>query len=379
MDPGFALYIHWPFCLSKCPYCDFNSHVADHIDHTRWRDALLAELDHYGTETAGRKLTSVFFGGGTPSLMEADTIEALLGKLDTYWSRDENLEITLEANPTSIEAGRFRDFKAAGVNRVSIGVQSFDDTALGYLGREHSAREAMAALELADEIFSRFSFDLIYALPDQTAEGWRNELEGTLKLGGDHMSLYQLTIEPGTPFFRDGRKTLDEDHAADLFEITREIMEPAGKPAYEISNHACPGGECRHNLTYWLGGDYVGIGPGAHGRLTQSGQTTATHQIHNPGSWLESVTNKGHGTAKRRPLAPQIRAQELVMMGLRLTKGLEISRFEQQSVCRFETVVDAGGLTQMIDGGFLEQTGDTLRTTPNGRLCLNAVLGRLLG
>jgi len=370
MNPGFALYIHWPFCLSKCPYCDFNSHVADHIDHNRWRNALLAELDHYGEETAGRHLTSVFFGGGTPSLMKAATVEALLGRLNTWWSVDNDLEITLEANPTSIEAGRFREFGAAGINRVSIGVQSLDDKALRYLGREHNAGEAKSALELASRVFSRFSFDLIYALPEQTAKQWRIELEQALKLGGDHLSLYQLTIEPGTPFFRDGIKGMDDDRAADLFEITQEIMEPAGKPAYEISNHAATGSECRHNLTYWLGGDYVGIGPGAHGRLSDTAQTTATHQIHTPGAWLEAVEKKTHGTAKRRLLTPDIRAQELIVMGLRLRNGLDISRFD--------TVIEPKGLTQMINGGFVEQTGSNLRATPHGRLCLNAVLDRLL-
>ncbi len=377
-DPGFALYIHWPFCLSKCPYCDFNSHVCGNIDHTEWRDALLSELEHFGEETSGRHLTSVFFGGGTPSLMSPGTVGDLLDKLNVYWSLDDNLEVTLEANPTSIEAGKFRDFRAAGTNRVSVGVQALDNDTLKFLGREHSADEARAALSIARKTFDRCSFDLIYARPNQSPESWQTELAEALELAGDHLSLYQLTIEPGTPFYRDGVDTLDDDAAADLYELTQSLMEAANRPAYEISNHAEPGSECRHNLTYWRGGDYVGIGPGAHGRISNTGETVATHQIHNPEAWLSTVKARAHGTAKRRELTANVRAQELVMMGLRLRDGFDTSSIPQQTGTTVSDIIDQQGQQRLVDGGFIEQSGEQIWATPEGRLRLNSVIGMLL-
>jgi len=377
-DPGFALYIHWPFCLSKCPYCDFNSHVQAGVDHAQWRAALLDELDHYGKETSGRHLTSVFFGGGTPSLMAPGTAEALLDKLSTYWILDENLEVTLEANPTSIETQKFHDFRTAGINRVSIGVQSLNDGVLKFLGRGHSAIEARAALGIADNCFDRFSFDLIYARPGQTPESWRRELTEALELAGDHLSLYQLTIEPGTPFYRDHVETLDDDRAAGLYELTQALMEAANRPAYEISNHAEPGRECRHNLTYWRGGDYVGIGPGAHGRISHRGQTEATHQIHSPEAWLAAVKSRTHGTAKRRALTPEIRAQELIMMGLRLCGGFDTSSVLDQTGLAIADVIDETGQARLIEGGVLARSGRYLTVTPEGRLRLNGVIKMLL-
>jgi putative oxygen-independent coproporphyrinogen III oxidase len=378
-DPGFALYVHWPFCLSKCPYCDFNSHVVSGVDHKEWQSALLSELDHYGHETKARRLTSVFFGGGTPSLMAPDTVAAILERLSKWWHLSDELEITLEANPTSIEAGRFQSFRAAGINRVSVGIQSLNDETLRFLGREHSARDACQALKIAADTFDRYSFDLIYALAGQSQQAWEAELTQALELAGDHLSLYQLTIEPGTPFFRDDIAVLDDDCAADMYEHTQSIMEASGRPAYEISNHAKLGSECRHNLTYWKGGDYVGIGPGAHGRVTTGPLAEATHQIHNPQNWLEAVNTHRHGTAKRRSLTQQVRAQELIMMGLRLTDGLDLTSITQQAGLPLSDVVDTDGQQHMIDGGFIEnQAGDHLKTTAAGKLCLNSVIKHLL-
>lgn len=377
-EPGFALYVHWPFCLSKCPYCDFNSHVRNEIDHPRWTSALLSELDHYGRETTGRRLTSVFFGGGTPSLMTPDTVATLLDKLSIYWILDDNLEVTLEANPTSIESQKFCDFRTAGINRVSMGIQALDDGVLKFLGRGHSAAEATAALDIARDSFARFSFDLIYARPDQTAESWRQELTAALALAGDHLSLYQLTIEPGTSFYRDEVKTLDDDRAADLYDLTQELMEAADRPAYEISNHAKPGQESRHNLTYWRGGDYVGIGPGAHGRISHGGHTEAAYQIHNPESWLSSVDADTHGTAKRRVLTPDMRAQELIMMGLRLRDGLDTSAISRQTGLTVAEVIDDTARRQLIEGGILAASDGRLRVTADGRLRLNSVIRLLL-
>ena len=267
---GFGLYVHWPFCLSKCPYCDFNSHVRDGVDHGRWRAALLAELDHYGAATAGRRLTSIFFGGGTPSLMDPGTVGAVIARAGLHWRPAGDIEITLEANPTSVEAERLADFRDAGVNRVSLGVQSLDDDALRFLGRGHSAAEALRAVDLAAGLFARTSFDLIYARPGQDVAAWQRELDRALAHAGDHLSVYQLTIEPGTAFHQAHRRgdlaVPSGDAAAALYEATQVALDAAGLPAYEISNHAAPGAACRHNLTYWRYGDYAGIGPGAHGR-----------------------------------------------------------------------------------------------------------------
>ena len=372
-----GVYIHWPFCASKCPYCDFNSHVADRVDSDRWRSALLAELAHFAAETRGRAVTSVFFGGGTPSLMDPDTAAALIEAVKSHWRTDPGLEVTLEANPSTAPiatgAGRFRNFLNAGVNRLSIGVQSFDDGALRFLGRGHSAKEAKGALRLAAETFPRFSFDLIYGLPDQTPDDWTRELDSALSLAGDHLSLYQLSIEPGTPFHRDGVRAVGDDLGAALYRITQEKMEQAGLPAYEISNHARPGFECRHNLDIWRGGDYAGVGPGAHGRLTNASGTETIYQIHTPERWLAAVEAGGHATAKRKTLTPIERAEEILMTGLRLSEGIRRDRLAE-----LENNIDASGLTRMIDGGFVERDEAGLRATPAGRLCLNEVLRQLL-
>jgi len=372
-----GVYIHWPFCASKCPYCDFNSHVADRVDSDRWRSALLAELAHFAAETKGRAVTSVFFGGGTPSLMDPDTAAALIEAVKSHWRTDPGLEVTLEANPSTAQiatgAGRFRNFFEAGVNRLSIGVQSFDDGALGFLGRGHSADEARDALRLAAETFPRFSFDLIYGLPDQTPDDWTRELDSALSLAGDHLSLYQLSIEPGTPFHRDGVRAVGDDLGAALYRITQEKMEQAGLPSYEISNHARPGFECRHNLDIWRGGDYAGVGPGAHGRLTNASGTETIYQIHTPERWLAAVEAGGHATAKRKTLTPIERAEEILMTGLRLSEGIRRDRLAE-----LENIIDASGLTRMIDGGFVERDEAGLRATPAGRLCLNEVLRQLL-
>ena len=379
-EPGaeLALYVHWPFCERKCPYCDFNSHETGAVDHRAWLDALLAEIDHYALETAGRRLTSIFFGGGTPSLMDPDTVGAVIARAAAHWPAAPDLEVTLEANPSSAERGRFRAYRDAGVNRLSVGVQSLDDAALRFLGRLHDAEAARAALAAAAAEFERFSFDLIYALPDQTPAAWRAELAEALTLAGEHLSVYQLTIEPGTAFFRDGVEAAPEDPAAEMYEVTQQVLGGAGLAAYEVSNHARPGAESRHNLTYWRGGDYVGVGPGAHGRLTLAGRHWATHQIHYPARWLETAAARGEATAKRRELTGLDRAEELVMTGLRLTNGLAAARLQRLTGAGLLELADGARLAELVDGGFLDWDGVTLRATPAGRLRLNAVLARLL-
>jgi len=377
-DPGFGLYIHWPFCLSKCPYCDFNSHVAASIDQGRWRRALLAELAWFAAATPGRTVTSIFFGGGTPSLMEPSTAAALIEAASGHWPLADRLEVTLEANPSTVEAGRFRDFRAAGVNRLSLGIQALDDRALRFLGRRHNLAEAMDALTIAATCFPRFSFDLIYARPGQSVADWRDELGRALALAGEHLSLYQLTVEDGTAFApalaRGDFVLPGEDGAAAMFELTQELTEAAGLPAYEISNHARPGAECRHNLTYWLGGDYLGIGPGAHGRL--GGEAIRQHRA--PETWAAAVEARGHGTHERQRLAAEARAEEMVMMGLRLAEGIDAATFAAQAGQPLWPLLSADGLARLEQGGFVERTACGLRTTPAGRLILNAVIAALL-
>ena len=377
-DPGFGLYIHWPFCQSKCPYCDFNSHVASTIDQSRWRRALLSELDHYAALTSGRTLTSIFFGGGTPSLMDPDTTASLIEAARSHWVCADTIEITLEANPSTVEAARFRDFRSSGINRVSLGVQSLDPESLKQLGRGHSALEACQAIATAAAEFSRYSFDLIYARPGQSLDQWRSELTEALLMAGDHMSMNQLTVEPGTEFFRTGVPMADEELAADMYEATQEIMEQAGLPAYEISNHARPGFESRHNLTYWRGGDYVGIGPGAHGRLTNDQGTRGIHQISQPTSWIERVEQNGHATAKQIPLSSEQRAEELVMMGMRINEGVDFARFRQQCGLDLMSLLDQQAIQQLSDGGFLTLDDQRLAATASGRQRLNALLSQIL-
>ena len=374
----FALYVHWPFCLKKCPYCDFNSHVRSSIDHTSWCEALLLELAHYGNETKNRVLTSVFFGGGTPSLMKVDTIAQILDKIGDYWQISEDIEITLEANPTSTEAKQFMGFQKAGINRLSIGVQSFDDDVLAYLGRDHSAAEAIKAIIVANNIFDRTSFDLIYATPGQSRDHWQNQMKLALDLVGDHLSMYQLSIESGTAFHKAGMFGAEAELAADLFDDTQSFLEEAGLPAYEVSNHAKEKQECRHNLVYWQGGDYVGIGPGAHGRLKLNNQIIATHQIHNPENWIKAVNDKGFGTAKRRVLDKDVRAEELLILGLRLIRGIDLKSIELSTGINLLDHVNKNQLLILQEYGFMRLSKTHLVATPKGLMQLNSVLAKLV-
>ncbi len=381
-DAGFGLYVHWPFCLSKCPYCDFNSHVRAGVDEVRWRRALLAELDHSALETKARGLTSIFFGGGTPSLLSPESVAAVIARARALWPAAPDLEITLEANPGAAEAGRFQGFRDAGVNRLSLGVQALDDEALRFLGRVHGRAEALAALERARRIFPRHSFDLIYGRPGQTVAGWRAELAEALAVAGGHLSAYQLTIEPGTAFHaaaRRGELALpDEDLQAALYEATGAALAAAGLAAYEVSSYAAPGAECRHNLTYWRYGDYVGVGPGAHGRVTVDGRKLATRRRRGPEAWLAAVEARGHGCEDRTPLTPGARRDEMAMMGLRLAEGLGRARFRAELGLEIEDAFDGGALDRLAEGGFLVLDAAGLRATPAGRLRLDAVLAALL-
>ncbi|MEL7689654.1 radical SAM family heme chaperone HemW [Citromicrobium bathyomarinum] len=373
-----ALYIHWPFCLKKCPYCDFNSHVRDAVDADAWQAALLADLDHEHTLTDGRRVGSIFFGGGTPSLMPPPLTGALIDRAASLWGLTPDAEITLEANPTSYEAGKFADFRAAGVNRVSLGVQSLHDEALAFLGREHSAGEAMAAVESAQGLFGRVTFDLIYARPGQTAEAWEAELTRALAFGTEHLSLYQLTIEPGTGFAgavaRGRLHPMDPDEAADLFVQTQEQMQAAGLPAYEISNHARAGAQSHHNLTYWRYRDYVGIGPGAHGR--RGGMATIRHK--KPEAFLRRVAENGHGMAEERALGCEEQLSEAMLMGLRLAEGLDLEALAARFGTTPDALVDAGRAAFYADLGFVERDGHRLTITPQGMPLLDALLAELV-
>jgi putative oxygen-independent coproporphyrinogen III oxidase len=371
-DKTLALYIHWPFCVSKCPYCDFNSHVRDSVDQEAWRTALLADLAHEAAMLPGRRLGSIFFGGGTPSLMPPATVAALLDAAQAAWGFDPGIEITLEANPSSVEAARFAELAAVGVNRVSLGLQSFDDAALRFLGRAHGAAEGLAALDVAQAAFPRVSFDLIYALPDQGLAAWTAQLERALALGTEHLSLYQLTVEPGTRFATDeaaGRLAIpDGDSAADLFEATRAITAAAGSPAYETSNHARPGAESRHNLTYWRYRDYAGIGPGAHGR--RGGVATVRHK--KPENWLAAVARNGHGLQVEEPLDPHTQAVEALLMGLRLAEGIDLPRIAALAGGR--APLDSHAVDRLARQGLLAQDRTRLRVTEAGALLLDAIL-----
>lgn len=368
-----ALYIHWPFCVAKCPYCDFNSHVRAEVDQARWRAALLADLAHEAARTTG-PLGSIFFGGGTPSLMPPETVTAVIAAAEQAWGFAPGIEITLEANPSSVEAARFADLAAAGVNRVSLGLQALDDAALRFLGRAHDLAEGLAALDVAQRVFSRVSFDLIYARPGQGAATWEAELRRALGFGTEHLSLYQLTIEPGTRFATEaaaGRLSLpDEDDAAALFEATRAITAAAGLPAYEVSNHARPGAESRHNLTYWRYGDYAGIGPGAHGR--RGGQATQRHR--KPENWLSAVDRRGDGLESETALTPEERAREALVMGLRLAEGVDLTRVAALGGGALGGVVDEAAIALLAREGLVARDGERLRATEAGMLVLNAVI-----
>ncbi|MDP2738539.1 MAG: radical SAM family heme chaperone HemW [Pseudorhodobacter sp.] len=375
---GFGLYLHWPFCQSKCPYCDFNSHVAARIDQPRWQRSYLAEIDRIGFETAGRVLNSVFFGGGTPSLMEPDLVAAILARVRETWRLANDFEITLEANPGSVEAGRFRGYRDAGVNRISMGIQALDDAALRRLGRIHSVVEARAAFDVARATFERVSFDLIYARQDQTLADWRAELQAALAMAADHLSLYQLTIEENTVFGdRLARGLLrglpGDDLAADFFAVTQEMCDSAGLPAYEVSNHARPGSESRHNLIYWRAGDYAGVGPGAHGRLTLGGKRWATEAPKGPDTWLTQVEATRVGEALREVVAPADQALEYLMMALRLNEGVSRQRFASLA----GRPINAARIARMVEIGMIEAAGDRIKATMGGRMVLNSLITEL--
>jgi putative oxygen-independent coproporphyrinogen III oxidase len=376
---GFCVYVHWPFCASKCPYCDFNSHVrAGGIDEPRFLRGFLAELRHWAQLAPNREVTSVFFGGGTPSLMSPDSVGAILEAIGASWRVRADTEVTLEANPSSVEAARFRGYRAAGVNRVSLGVQSLDDAALRTLGRLHTVSEARAAIEVARATFARYSFDMIYARPGQTLHAWREELGRALTLAGRHLSLYQLTIEPETPFaalHRRGKLRVPGAEAArDLYALAQDLTGAAGLPAYEISNHAAPGEECRHNLTYWRYGEWAGIGPGAHGRVVAAGMRRATSAERQPELWLQRVATRGHGITESLPLRPAEQADEALLMGLRLSEGLDLERLAAASGMR----PAARAVDELVALGLLERCeASRLRASPAGRIVLNEVVLRL--
>lgn len=375
---GFGLYLHWPFCQSKCPYCDFNSHVASHVDEARWLYAFQSEISRYGQLTSGRHLRSIYFGGGTPSLMSPDLVSGILQAVRATWALSNDCEVTLEANPGSIEVGRFQGYRDAGVNRISMGFQAMNDVDLRRLGRMHSATEARQAFDIARHVFDRVSFDLIYARQDQSLEGWRSELRQALSMGVDHLSLYQLTVEDGTFFgerFAKGqlRGLPNEDLSVAMFETTQALCEAAGLPAYEVSNHARPGSESRHNLVYWRGGDYVGIGPGAHGRITLGSQRNATVSERLPGEWLQRVETTGNAEESRESLTGQEAAAEYLMMGLRVSDGISRDRFRKMGGDERREV-----LQDLCAQGLLFISEETVRTTATGRLLLNEVVRCLL-
>ncbi len=378
-EPGFGVYVHWPFCAAKCPYCDFNSHVRHQpVDQQAYVAAFLKEMATMRGLSGSASVTSVFIGGGTPSLMHPETVGTILNGIARHWHVPDGIEITLEANPSSVEATRFRGYRAAGVNRVSMGVQALNDADLRFLGRLHNVDDALKAIRLAREIFPRMSFDLIYARPGQTIEAWEAELAAAIDLAVDHLSLYQLTIEQGTPFFglhKAGKLVVpDEETSANLYEATQDITAAHGMPAYEVSNHARPGAESRHNLTYWRYGDYVGIGPGAHGRLTVGARKLATATIKKPEDWLAAVTANGHGMNVDDELGREEQADELLIMGLRLREGIDLVRWQGLS----GRTPDHEKEDFLIRQGFIERLGNSrLRCTPKGMLILDAVVADL--
>ena len=378
-EAGFGLYVHWSFCLAKCPYCDFNSHVARTIDHAAWRAALIAEMRHMRALTGPRRLDTIFFGGGTPSLMEPATVAALIGEADRLWGLKDAAEITLEANPTSAEAGKFRAYAAAGVNRLSLGVQALDDASLRALGRTHTVAEAEAAFETARAAFPRVSFDLIYARMGQTAAAWEAELARALAMTVDHLSLYQLTIEAGTRFgelYDLGRlKVPGDEIAAEMYALTQAMTAEAGLPAYEVSNHARPGAESRHNLIYWRYGDYAGVGPGAHGRLTlPDGRRVATITLRAPEDWLATVAERGNAVVEETPLRPEEQAAEYMLMAMRLAEGADPERYARLG----RAPLDADRTGRLAGAGLLRQSDARIAATDQGRIVLNRVLGELL-
>ncbi len=373
-----GIYIHWPFCEKKCPYCDFNSHVQGNIDHLEWLKAYLNELRYYANETSDRVIKSVFFGGGTPSLMKTIIIEKILDEIQILWNLSKNVEITAEANPSSSESQLFKDFNLAGINRLSIGVQSFNNQSLKFLGRLHNADQAMNAITIARKIFPRFSFDLIYALPNQSATTWKKELLAAANIAGEHISLYQLTIEPGTEFYKKRITAANQIVGYDLYKLTQEIMDKAALPAYEISNHAKKGQESVHNLNYWQGGDYLGIGPGAHGRITKANKTEMMHNYRDPERWLNLALTKNTGGQKRSKLSNEERHDELVLMGLRLIKGISLDYYNSLTGKHLINILDQKKINFLINRGYLKINNGFLKATIEGRQRLNAVLSYLL-
>lgn len=378
MSTPLALYIHWPFCISKCPYCDFNSHVRESVDQDAWRAALLADMAHEAALTPGRNLSSIFFGGGTPSLMPPATVAALIDAAAQHWGFADNIEITLEANPSSVEAARFADLALAGVNRVSLGLQSLDDAALAFLGRAHSVAESMQALKIAQQHFAHVNIDLIYARPDQTADAWDAELKQALALGTDHMSLYQLTIEAGTRFetlVRTGHFVpADDDDAATLYELTQDRTSAAAMPAYEISNHARRGHESRHNLSYWRYDDYIGIGPGAHGRRLYS----ATQRHKKPENFLSAIARNAHGIVGEDTLDAPSRATEALLMGLRLSEGIDLARLAKRTDVPAHSLLDLDAVDKIAQLGLIQRKGDHVTVTPQGMPLLDAILPQIV-
>jgi oxygen-independent coproporphyrinogen-3 oxidase len=380
MNP-LAVYIHWPFCKSKCPYCDFNSHVRENVEQNRWQQALLRELDYMAGHVPGRTVTSIFFGGGTPSLMPPGTAEALIRRVHDIWDVSDDIEITLEANPTSVETATFKDFKAAGVNRVSLGVQSLRDDELRFLGRGHNAKEALKAIELARTTFDRYSFDLIYARPHQTLETWEQELTEGLTHADGHLSLYQLTIEENTAFhhaYANGGFTLPDETASEaLYRLTEDIMMARGLKPYEISNYATPGQESRHNLAYWEGIDYIGVGPGAHGRISIP-ERHATQTLKSPERWLENTERQGHAVEIWQPVERQQEIEERVMMGLRLTDGIDYAAFKKRAGYELKPHLNQHKHDLYVAEGLLENSPARLQATLKGRLVLNKLIEDLL-
>ena len=380
-ERGVSLYVHWPFCVAKCPYCDFNSHVESFVDEAAWQAALLDELDHYAAVAGARTLRTVFFGGGTPSLMPPRIVGNLLERAARHWTVADDLETTLEANPSSAETSKLADFRAAGINRLSIGVQSFSDAELAFLGRAHDAAEGRRAVEAAARLFDRYSFDLIYALPGQQPEQWRERLRTALNLAGDHLSLYQLAIEKGTAFFaahREGAFELpDDDDALGLMDATHAVTDAAGYPFYEVSNHAVPGGECRHNMLSWQGEDYAGIGPGAHGRIEVAGVRHATEQIPGPAAWLAAVRANGHGTRMRVPVDRASRLDELLITSLRLVSGVGRSAFLRATGEPLEARLDMEVVAALEQEGLVRLDDDALKATRAGMRCLDSLIAAL--
>jgi putative oxygen-independent coproporphyrinogen III oxidase len=377
-NPELGIYIHWPFCEKKCPYCDFNSHVRQSIDHSDWLKAYLNELRYYANETPNHIINSVFFGGGTPSLMKASVVEKILDEIQSLWHCSKDIEVTAEANPSSSENKHFKDFHRAGINRLSIGIQSLNDQSLLFLGRLHNADDAKNAIKNATEVFPRFSFDLIYALPGQTPKMWEKELKEATQLARGHISLYQLTIEPGTEFYKKRVRAANETIGAELYETTQEIMNKANLPAYEISNHAKKGAESLHNLIYWTGGDYLGIGPGAHGRITHKLQTDMMHNYRDPEKWLGlAITNK-FGGQKRKTLSDEQRRDELVLMGLRLINGISLQQFKLLTGQPLTKMLDENKINILTNQGYLSTNSGFFKATNSGRQRLNAIISYLL-